>query len=281
MDYSVNLNIKGLSKDALVSLLPDFKELYYMYLDETFKGNKVAFYYKDITNNYSFWYNNSVCFYSASAIKILACLMILQRALNKQIDLNKQIFITANDLRPGTGIIKDQKEDTYYSLEKLVELSIVESDNTAYLKLVEILGKDNIKKYGNSLGAEYTMVGKETDSFGIVNANDMLIYWEAVKKFIDENNIYSNKFKEWLSTPTIKLIKDKSINNLNYVRKYGSWEIAYHEAGYIEDKKPYYLIVLTQLNKYGYKEQFINDTAKRILQLHHKIYENETGLSEK
>ncbi len=272
MDFKINITINGISKDILNALLPNIKELSYMYLDETFKGNKVAFYYKDINNNYSISYNDTVCFYSASTIKILACLMILEMALNNKLDLNKKILITAKDLKQDTGIIKYQKEDTYYSLEDLVKLTIVESDNTAYLKLVEILGKENIKKYGNSLGAEYTMVGKETDSFGIINTNDMLIYWEAVKKFIDDNNKYSKIFKEWLSTPTVKFINDDSIDNLNFVRKYGSWDIAYHEAGYIEDKNPYYLIVLTQLNKFDYKEKFINDTAEKIMKIHRKIY---------
>lgn len=272
MNFKINININGINKDILNTLLLDIKELSYMYLDETFKGNKVAFYYKDINNDFSISYNNSVCFYAASTIKILPCLMILNMALNDKLDLNDKILITAKDLKQDTGIIKYQKEDTYYSLEDLVKLTIVESDNTAYLKLVEILGKENIKKYGNSLGAEYTMVGKETDSFGIINADDMLIYWEAVKKFIDNNNKYSQKFKEWLSNPSVKFISNKSIDNLNYVRKYGSWDIAYHEAGYIEEKNPYYLIVLTQLNKFEYKEKFINDTAEKILKLHRRIY---------
>ena len=272
MDFKINININGLSKDALNILLPYIKALSYMYLEETFKGNKVAFYYQDINNNYSITYNNSICFYSASSIKILACLMILKMALSNTLDLNEKILITLKDIKQDTGIIKFQKEDTYYSIEDLVRLTIVESDNTAYLKLVEILGKENIKKYGNSLGAEFTMVGKETDSFGIVNGNDMLIYWKAVKEFIDENNIYSKKFREWLSHPSIKLISDDSINNINFVRKYGSWDVAYHEAGYVEDKNPFYLIILTQLNKFDYKEKFINETASKILLLHQKIY---------
>ncbi|MBR4830456.1 MAG: serine hydrolase [Bacilli bacterium] len=271
MDYNINININGLSKEIINELLPDLKELSYMYLDESFKGNKVAFCYKDINNNYMISYNYSICFYAASTIKILACLMVLEKALNKELDLDEKILITSKDLKQDTGIIKYQKEDTYYTLEDLVRLSIVESDNTAYLKLVEILGKDKIKEYGNSLGAEYTMIGRETDSFGIVNSKDMLIYFEAVKKFIAEDNIYSKRFKEWLSNPTVKFINDDSIDNLNYVRKYGSWDIAYHEAGYVEDKDPYYLIVLTQLNKFDYKEEFINETAKKINMLHKKI----------
>ncbi len=272
MDFNINIDVKGLNKEEINNLLPDLKELSYMYLNETFKGNKVSFYYKDINNNYIISYNNKASFYAASTIKILACLMILEKALNTEININDKILITEKDLKQDTGIIKYQKEDTYYSLEELIKLTIIESDNTAYLKLVEILGKDNIKKYGNSLGAKYTMEGKETDSFGITDTSDMIIYWEAIKKFIDNNNKYSKKFKDWLSNPKVKLINDKTINNLNYVRKYGSWDIAYHETGYIEDENPYYLIILTQLNKYNYKEIFINDTASKILNIHKKIY---------
>ena len=58
----------------------------------------------------------------------------------------------------------------------------------------------------------------------------------------------------------------------NFVRKYGSWDIAYHEAGYIEDENPFYLIVLTQKNKCVEKEIFINETAKKILEIHRLIH---------
>lgn len=272
MDFNINIDINGIEKELLYNLLPDIKEVSYPYLEETFKGNKVAFLYKDINNNITITYNKDICFYAASTIKILAALMILQMSLENKINLEDKILITKEDLKSDSGIIKNQVNDTYYTIKDLVRLSIVESDNTAYLKLVNILGKDSIKKYGNKLGAEYTMIGKETDSFGITNTKDMLIYWEAIKRFIDENNIYSSMFKEWLSTPSFKIIKDEAINNHNYVRKYGSWDIAYHETGYIEDNNPYYLIILTQLNKMNYKDDFINESAKKIMAFHHKIH---------
>ncbi len=280
MDFNINIKVNNIENKTLKLLLKDLKDLTYMYLEETFKGNKVAFCYKDINNSFSISYNNSICFYSASTIKILACLMILKMALDNKIDINDKVLIADKDIKQGSGIIKYQKKNTYYSLKDLIKLTIVESDNTAYLKLVEILGKDNIKKYGNSLGAKYTMVGKETDSFGIINTDDMLIYWQEVKRFIDENNKYSKELKEWLSNPSVKFISNASIDNLNFVRKYGSCNIAYHEAGYIEDKNPFYLIVLTQLNKFEHKEKFINDTANKILKLHRKIYKLKSGCNE-
>ena len=118
------------------------------------------------------------------------------------------------------------------------------------------------------------MEGKITDSFGIVNIKDMLIYWQNVKKFIDTNTEYGTIFKSYLQNPSTKLIKDDSINNLPFVRKYGSWDIAYHETGYIDSSDPFYLIILTQLNKERYKEEFINESARLITKIHTLIKEN-------
>ncbi len=242
------------------------KELNNMFLDETYKGNKVAYYYENIKNGNILSYNNEVCFYAASSIKILVCLIVLEKIKNGEMNLNDKILVTMNDLKQDTGIIKYQKQDTEYSLEDLIKLTIVESDNTAYLKLVEMIGKEKIKEYGLSIGAIHTMEGKSTDSFGLINCTDMIIYWKKVKEFIDNNQELGSMFKKYLLNPTFKIIEDSSINNQKYIRKYGSWDIAYHEAGYIDNE--YYLIILTQLNKKDYKENFCNVAASKINDIH-------------
>lgn len=248
------------------------KKLKLLFMKEMLKGNKVAFYYEDINSNSIISFNSEMCFYAASTIKVLSVLMIFKMALDNKLDLNKKILVKMEDLKQDTGVIKYQKKDTYYTLEELLRLTIVESDNTAYLKLVDILGKENIKKYGISLGAKNTMVGRKTDSFGLIDCKDMAIYFKEIKKFIDEKNKYSDLFLEYLLNPSVKLIKDKSLNN-KYVRKYGSYDLAYHECGYVLDEKPYYLFILTQLNKKNYKEKFINEAAKQISDIHELIKE--------
>lgn len=246
------------------------KEITNLYLEETLKRNKVAFYYEDINNNI-LSFNKDICFYAASTIKILVCLIILEQAEDNLINLEEKILIKMQDLKQDTGIIKYQKKDTYYTIRKLIELTITESDNTAYLKLVDLIGKENIKAYGLKLGAEHTMEGKETDSFGIINCKDMIIYWKKVKEYIDSNNRFSKEFKEYLLHPTTKFIKNDSIDNQKFIRKYGSWDIAYHEAGYIESKNYYFIIILTQLNKFNYKEDFINKSAKILNEINKQI----------
>ena len=250
MNYNIDANRCNIKNKEIKKQV---NKILSLYLNETQKGNKVAFYYENTTNGSILSFNRNICFYAASTIKILVCLMILEQAEEK-------LLITQQDLKKDTGIIKYQKKDTYYSLRRLIELAITESDNTAYIKLVNFIGKEKIRKYGISLGAEHTMEGKKTDSFGIINCQDMIVYWEKIKE-------YSKELEYHLLNPKVKLIKDASIGNKEFVRKYGSWDIAYHEAGYINSDNPYYIIILTQLNKYEYKEDFINKSAKILTEI--------------
>lgn len=49
----------------------------------------------------------------------------------------------------------------------------------------------------------------------------------------------------------------------------------YHEAGYVETSKPYFMIILTQLNKESYKKKFVNDTSKLLLNINKILNERE------
>lgn len=260
-------------------LFKKIKEINDICLEQTYQERKIAYYYENSVNGDIFSYNKDICFYAASTIKILPALILFERASQNRLDLTNKIMVTMDELKQGSGIIKEQLEDTEYSLLELIKLSLIVSDNTAYLKLVEYIGKDNIKEYGLSIGATHTMESLPTDSFGIVNCNDMIIYLKKIVEYINGNNTYSDLFKEYLLNSQTKLIKDESIDNQNFLRKYGFFDIAYHEVGYVEGEEPYYLIILTQLNKFDYKEDLINDLAKRILEIHNitKVIPREDG----
>ncbi len=253
-------------KDLYDNKLKDkIRDLFEMYNNEYFKGNKVAFLYKDNNNTISF--NEDVCFYAASTIKILTVLLMFKKIENNEFNIDDNILVTMSDLKQDSGIIKYQKEDTYYSLKELLKLTIVESDNTAYLKLVDLVGgKQVLKEYGNSLGAIHTMEGKESDSFGITNCTDMYIYISNVMEYINKDSDYSKMYREWMLNTTTKKV-DKEILNGAFLRKGGEFGIAYHEVGYVEANNPYYIIILTQLNEFDYKNEFINKTAKRIVDI--------------
>jgi len=271
MQYKINvkcnLNIPdNYNSDDIKLLKNEIMELNNIYMQS---NEKVSYYYEDISTGSILSYNSDILFYAASAIKILVSVMILELADTGEIDLDEKILVSLEDLKHDTGIIKFQKEDTYYSIKELVKLTIVESDNTAYIKLVNYVGKDKLEEYGKSLGAKHTMEGR--DLFGLINSDDMIIYWKKIKSFIDNSKL-GREFYEWLSNPSFSIVESNSICNNTFVKKYGSWDIAYHEAGYVCDENPFYLIVLTQKFKCDDKENFVNDTASRVYKIHKLIH---------
>ena len=262
MNYNITTDINNIKNNKVREKI---NNLINIYLKESEKGRKVAFYYENTNTNNIISYNKDLLFYAASSIKVLICLMILELSEQNKINIEDKLLVTMDDIKRGTGIINKQTKDTYYTIKKLIELTITESDNTAYIKLVNLIGKDKLKEYGLNLGAKHTMEGKETDSFGAINCTDMIIYWKKIKEYIDSNKKYSKDFKEYLQKTTTKLIDSKYIDNKPFMRKYGSFDVYYHEAGYIEDSNDsYFLIILTRLNQYKYKESFFNNTAKKI-----------------
>lgn len=267
INIKINSALNNIDESILPRLKQEIKKLNNKYIDEK---DKVAYYYKDIKTGSILSYNDNILFYAASAIKVLVCVLLLEDAENKKLDLNKKILVSMNDLKQGTGIIKDQSKDTYYSIQELIEHTIVESDNTAYIKLVNFVGKEKLIAYGRSLGAIHTLEGK--DLFGLINCSDMLIYWEKIYNFIHSSKKYGPIFYKYLSNPIFSIVDSKNIGNNNYIKKYGSFGIAYHEAGYVEDENPFYLIILTQKNERKNKKEFVNETARRIYKIHKLIH---------
>lgn len=224
--------------------------------------DKVAYYYEDMTHDTVFSFNENICFYSASAIKILVCLYLYVQASQKKIDLNEKLIIKEEDIKVGSGILKDLPVDQAYTLKKLIEYTLVESDNTAYIKLVNYVTKEKLIEFGKNMGAEHTLEGK--DLFGITNCHDMKLYWSELYRFINEDELGS-ELKNFLNKPSYKII---NMFDENFYRKYGSFDIAYHECGFVEEEAPFYIFIMTQKGKLKDRDKFVNKTAKKIYEIH-------------
>lgn len=266
MINKVNFYIKNIFDDDVKDKL---QELNLLFMNESYLGNKVAFYYENLVNGNTFSYNENITFYAASTMKILVCLYLLENS--DYYDLDTVLLVSEDDKKQGSGILKDVSGDQEYTLLELIKPCIIYSDNTAYIKLMDYVGKDIIKSYGEELGCRHIMEGKEADMFGITNCVDLSIIWKRVKDYIDRDTLYSDLLRDLTRSTYTKLISDDSIGRGIYLRKYGSFGIAYHEAGIVINSEPYVLIVMTQLNEKDYKEEFINNAAKLISELHYMI----------
>ena len=242
------------------------KKIYYLNKYLLKQNEKVAYAYKNLSTDDMFSFNLDVCFYSASAIKFLVCLYIYEQAeINPEI-LENELILNPEDFKQGSGVLKNTPNKTNYSVKQLIYYALKESDNTAYIKLVNYVTAEKLKAYGLSLGAKHTLEGK--DLFGIVNASDMLIYLKHLYDYFETNTKFSQELKNNMSNPSYKIIKSKNIDNNLFVRKYGGFGIAFHEVGIVYDENSYILIILTQKNELKDKEKYINKVARKINKIH-------------
>ena len=263
MINKVNFYIKDIYNDEIKDKL---QELNLLFMNESYLGNKVAYYYENSVTGNTFSYNENITFYAASTMKILVCLYLLENS--DYYDLDSILLVSEDDKKQGCGILKDVSGEQEYTLLELIKPCIIYSDNTAYVKLMDFVGKDILKKYGEEIGCRHVMEGKETDTFGLTTCSDLRIIWGRVKDYIDADLAYSDLLRDLTRSTYTKLISDDSLKGDIYCRKYGSFGIAYHEAGFVLDNYPYYLIIMTQLNEKDYKEEFINNAAKLIAEIH-------------
>ena len=155
-----------------------------------------------------------------------------------------------------------------HRIGNLIEYAVTVSDNSAYIMLMNFVGKETIKKYGNSLGATTTMEGK--DDFGIVNATDYVIY---LKKLLDLAKVYkkSEELIAYMKNTKVNKINPSNVGNNIIARKGGEHDVAYHDCAIIYDDEPFILCIFTQKGNIKNKDKFINSAAKKLYKIHNKM----------
>ena len=113
---------------------------------------------KDLMST-SFVYINDIKMRSASVIKLYVMIAAYSKIKAGELDPKKQITLTEDMKVGGTGILVGAKNGTQHSIERLIELMMTVSDNTASNILVKELGFESINDTIASLGCKDTVLG--------------------------------------------------------------------------------------------------------------------------
>jgi beta-lactamase class A len=204
--------------------------------------------------------------WSASLIKI----PILTCALHYQLPLYQRHRLTEEDMASGTGVLQHLSAGLEPTLYDLLTLMIIQSDNLATNKVIDLLGQDNINHYLKELHLHETrVVGKlqlpahqqnPEQRKGLRNqtsARDMLKLLVGLEKrqLLPEKEtrialdiLEKQQFTEAMSR---YLPRDPELSE-NYVivaSKSGCLRGLWHDAGvvYTKDREPLYaLVVMTE-----------------------------------
>lgn len=238
------------------------------YLDSNYN---VSIRYEDLSRGFSYSYNTDKTYYAASTIKSLDALYIYTKAYEGALNLDTTMTYTSNYRISDSFYMNNISYGSEVSLRDLVKYAIIKSDNSAHAMLVDYIGRDNLKKFGRSLGATLTLSGY--DNFGYINVDDAIIYMKAL------DNFFSNGSEIALELKDIFILADQndlSVEREGYwaAHKYGEYEEFYHDIGIVYDTNPYVVAILTKEGKKSNFQDIVKEINEKIYKLHRMYNDN-------
>lgn len=168
---------------------------------------------KDLRFDWELAYQKNKLFPSASLAKVpimCACFLAAEEGLLR---LDRQVTLKTSDKLAGSGILKDVRPGTVFTVEELIGLMIYDSDNTATNILTNLVGIDYLNRAFNRLGLEHTDLSRRVADYrlrdrGIENyttAGDIALLLERIYR----RQLLNKK----LSEQCLKVLKLQRVND--------------------------------------------------------------------
>lgn len=156
-----------------------------------------SFFFEDLESGFSYGYNENVQMTSAGCMKLPIAVSVIKHIEDGTDSFLDKVKIEEKDKVYGTGILHEFDNREYTIFELLVAM-LIQSDNTAANKLIDIVGIDNINKDILDLGLKNTKLNRKTsderaanEGFeNITSALDLAKIWKSLytASFLSEKN---------------------------------------------------------------------------------------------
>ncbi|HEV2340126.1 MAG TPA: serine hydrolase [Patescibacteria group bacterium] len=223
--------------------------------------DNVSLYYTDNKmNNNTVTLNATRYWLPASTVKTYVAMYAYKRIADGKLHLSDSVTIDAKNNVP-TELVTDELPTLLVgetvTIDRLIRQMITQSDNTAYNQLIDILGRDNITSYMQSLGLTHSHVGsklnldtsQEQYEFDVpgygINTTTAQDYAKAF--LLIQNNEVPG------ANDLYAVLKDQKINNMipYYLpksvvcaHKTGDLAPLYHDGGICRDTKQSYVLAI-------------------------------------
>lgn len=158
---------------------------------------KYSFFFEDLKSGYVYGYNENVSMTAAGCMKLPIAVSLIKAVENKKVDFMDKIKIETSDKVYGTGIIHEFNEREYTVFELMV-IMLIQSDNTAANKIIDIIGMEQINEDIIRMGLKNTRLNRKTsdertvvtDVENITTAYDLSKIWKHLSNgtFLNKDN---------------------------------------------------------------------------------------------
>ncbi|WP_297636986.1 serine hydrolase [uncultured Clostridium sp.] len=155
-----------------------------------------SFYFEDLSSGFTYGYNENVQMISAGCMKLPIAVSLIKAVERGTVTFLDKIKIDVSDKVYGTGIIHEFNSRDYTIFELLVAM-LIQSDNTAANKIIDIVGMDVINEDIKEMGLKNTVLNRKTadernevDTENYTSSKDLGLIWKHLynKTFLDEKN---------------------------------------------------------------------------------------------
>ena len=156
-----------------------------------------SFFFEDLKSGYTYGYNENVKMISAGCMKLPIAIALIKEVENKNIDFLDKIKIESSDKVYGTGIIHEFGEREYTVFELMVAM-LIQSDNTAANKIIDLVGMEKINDTIKKLGMKNTELNRKTadernfksEVENYTTAYDLTLAWKKLSEgtFLSKEN---------------------------------------------------------------------------------------------
>ena len=224
--------------------------------------DKMALYYYNFDTDEEYFFNEDTYFVAASLKKVPLVMQVLDKVYKCELSLNDEIkYIESSDYATGTGILQFEDNIGSRSIDELIKLSIIESDNIAYNMLNRVCG-NTLTEYIENITSDYTA---NDDEYPKLTAKQNFEILYRLYKNPDNNPYYSTVIELMKETEFHDRL-DKYIAYEKVSHKIGSYYRYYHDMGFIFAEETYLLVVLSKdIGELSNSPEFTPEQEERIV----------------
>ena len=215
-----------------------------------------AIYVKGLSTGECFSMNKDIRASSASIIKLFIMGAVFQSVQEGRFTLHERISVKAEDRIPYSIIALLEPEHSY-SIQDLITLMIIQSDNTATNVLISLLGMEYIQGFINAQGMKNTVIARKMLDFtakeegrdNITTVEDVSTYLISLYEKKVVNSSFSEQMLYILSKQLDDSIMKRELSEEVHIsHKTGGLPNLKHDAGIVYTEEENYIFVMFTWN---------------------------------
>ena len=180
---------------------------------------------------------------------------------------SKESYYGASTIKPVAALYAYENLNLTHTQRSLIKSMIYYSDNNAYTSIVDEIGLEKLKSYGEKMGLTDFLTDENNTYYTNTTVENQLIIWKKLYDFF-ENNKNGEELESYFDNDVENNIKFN--DKIETLHKYGSWGVIYHDVGIIKSNSPYIIVVLTNEGGKGYGKK-VKDISEKIYNLNKLI----------